>query len=183
MKQASTSFIEKVHKKSRSFKFKLDFGEFEITNVQNFKITTMSSPSSGLTFGTVAIGNGSFELKNYDTNIEGKIFRPYIGLFVNSAIEWVKLGKYKITKQERKGIVTSFLFEDDISLLDITFLTEHIYPISAITVLTEIENVCNVFIDKEGIPQTLQVNKDIKGYSCREIIGLIAQLDGMLCHD
>lgn len=178
MKQASASFIEKIHKRSRNFKFKLDFGDFQITGAQKFKLTNISCPSSGLTFGTVAIGNGSFELKNYNTNIEGKTFRPYIGLTVNDTIEWVKLGKYKITKQEKKGIVTSLSFEDDIALLDVEFLTEYTYPVSAVTVLTDIENICNISIDKGGILQTLKVSENIKGRSCRDIVGLIAQLVG-----
>lgn len=178
MKIVSTELYEAIHKRSRQFKLKLVFDNFEIINVENYKTETLSSSSTGLTFGTVAIGNGSFIISKNSHDIINEPFRAYIGVKVGDSFEWVKLGKYTVKNTEKQGKKDKVVFEDDISLLDKKFSIALQVPASALSVLSEIENLCGVVFDKSNIPSDLMIQKQISQYSCRDIVGFIAQLVG-----
>ena len=178
MKTATDKFKTAIHKRSRAFKFKLDFGDFIISSLDSFKTESISCSSAGLTFGTVAIGNGTFKGRKIGHAVNRKSFRAYIGLDIDGVTEYVKIGKYTVYNEETKGIETTAEFQDDMSKLDVDFTPTLTYPADAAAVLSYIEATCGVVFDKSNIPSTLKVNKALTGYSCRDVVGFIAQLIG-----
>lgn len=178
MKTVSTEIFNAIHKRSRQFSLLLDFGDFEITKAENYSQEVISSPSSGLTFGTVAIGTGSFELKKQTVDVAGKTFRAFLGVKVSNEFEQVKLGKFTVTDVQEKGIKTEVTFEDDIALLDKTFDRKLTTPAKAVDVLDAVASICGVSFDLSNVPEDLTIEKPAKGFVCREIVGWIAQLLG-----
>ena len=178
MKTATDEFRNAVHKRSRAFKFKLDFGDFIISSLNSFKTESISCSSAGLTFGTVAIGNGAFKGRKLGHTVNGKSFHAYIGLDIDGVTEYVKIGKYTVYNAVTKGIETTAEFQDDISKLDVDFAPTLTYPADVAAVLSYIETTCGVVFDKSNIPSALKVNKNLTGYSCRDVVGFIAQLIG-----
>lgn len=178
MKTATDKFKAAIHKRNRAFKFKLDFGDFTISSLDNFKTESISCGSAGLTFGTVAIGNGTLKGRKLGHTVNGKSFSAYIGLDIDGVTEYVKIGKYTVYNEEVKGIETTAEFQDDIAKLDVDFAATLTYPAVATDVLSYIETTCGVVFDKSNIPSALKVNKALTGYSCRDVVGFIAQLVG-----
>lgn len=178
MKTVSAELFEAIHKRSRQFSLLLDFGDFEITKAENYSQEVISSPSSGLTLGTVAIGTGSFELKKQTVDVAGKTFRVFLGVKVGNEFEQVKLGKFTVTDVQEKGIKTEVAFEDDIALLDKTFDRNLTTPATAVDVLDAVASICGVSFDLSNVPADLTIEKPVEGFVCREIVGWIAQLLG-----
>lgn len=178
MKEISAECLATLQKRSRQFKSKLVFDDFELTKAEELTFTHTSSTSAGLTFGTCAIGTGSFSLKKDEHDLDGKEFTAYIGVFVGADLEWINMGRYTVTNVDIEGIVKSITFEDCISKLDVPYKKEHDYPISARTMLSNICDICGVEFDASAIPESLQVTQDLYGTSCRNITKLIAQLIG-----
>lgn len=178
MKTATDKFKAAIHKRNRAFKFKLDFGDFTISSLDSFKTESISCGSAGLTFGTVAIGNGTLKGRKLGHTVNGKSFSAYIGLDIDGVTEYVKIGKYTVYNEETKGIETEAEFQDDMSKLDVDFAPTLTYPADVAAVLSYIETTCGVVFDKSNIPSALKVNKNLTGYSCRDVVGFIAQLVG-----
>ena len=179
MKVVSDALYEAIHKRNRKFKLRLDFGEFQITNAENYKTELISSPSSGLAVGCVAIGSGSFEIKNNVVDVANKVFRAYIGMEIQGQMEWVKLGKYTVKNIEKKGTKDVVSFENDISLLDERFDETLTLPTTSTAVLERIETICGVKFDFNSFNVYTVIDKQLEGYSCRDIVGWIAQLMGL----
>lgn len=179
MKTANNDIIKAIHSRSRHFDFYLEFENFNISNVENFTVTAMSCDTTGLTFGTVAIGNGSFAVKKNTQKIAvNDNFNAYAGIAVNNAMQWAKIGRYHITNITVTGITTTVTFEDDIALLDVPFKEELTYPIAAKTVVSKIATLCDVVIDLTDIPDDLMIANSVTNYSCRDILKFVAQLLG-----
>ncbi len=178
MKTASEAVITAIHKRNRNFRMKLDFGSFEVTSIEDFAANTISCSSSGLTFGTAAIGAGEFKVKKDTNDFADKEFTTYVGILVNDVREWVKIGKYHITEVEVNGIEKTVSFEDDISKLDKTFTEKLTYPVTAQTMLGKIATLCGVTFDMTAIPSSLKVTYDYTDVSCRTIVSQIAQMVG-----
>lgn len=178
MKTATAECFATIQKRSRQFKAKLVFDDFELTKAEDLKFTHTSSTSAGLTFGTCAIGAGSFSIKKDEHDLDGKEFTAYIGVLVGTDFEWINMGHYTITSVNVEGIVKSITFEDCISNLDVAYKQEHTYPMSARTMLSNISDICGIEFDVSAIPESLQVTQDLYGTSCRSIVKLIAQLVG-----
>lgn len=179
MKVVSDALYEAIHKRNRKFKLRVDFGEFQITNAENYKTELISSPSSGLAVGCVAIGSGSFEIKNNVVDVANKVFRAYIGMEIQGQMEWVKLGKYTVKNIEKKGTKDVVSFENDISLLDERFDETLTLPTTSTAVLERIETICGVKFDFNSFNVYTVIDKQLEGYSCRDIVGWIAQLMGL----
>lgn len=179
MKVVSDALYEAIHRRNRKFKLRLDFGEFQITNAENYKTELISSPSSGLAVGCVAIGSGSFEIKNNVVDVANKVFRAYIGMEIQGQMEWIKLGKYTVKNVEKKGTKDVVSFEDDISLLDARFDETLTLPTSSTAVLERIETICGVNFDFNSFDVPTAIDKQLEGFSCRDIVGWIAQLMGL----
>ncbi len=178
MKNVKPAFVNAVHQRSRHFKFKLDFGDFVLENLESVKTEGVSCDSSGLTLGTAAIGTGSFEGRKITQDVSGKIFRAFIGLDINGTIEWCKLGKYTVTDVKTVGNTTTAEFEDDIAKLDARYdKTTLAYPALATDVLSEIASLCGVSFDTSNVPSDLTIDS-LAGYTCREAVSFIAQLLG-----
>lgn len=178
MKTASTAAIAAIHSRSRNFRMKLVFSGFEVTTMEYFSTNTLSCSSSGLTFGTAAIGAGEFKVKKDTNDFADKEFTAYVGILVNDVREWVKIGKYHITEVEVNGIEKTVSFEDDISKLDKTFTEKLTYPVTAQTILGKIATLCGVTFDMTAIPSSLKVTYDYTDVSCRTIVSQIAQMVG-----
>lgn len=178
MKTASTAAIAAIHNRSRNFRMKLVFSGFEVTTMEYFSTNTLSCSSSGLTFGTAAIGAGEFKVKKDTNDFADKEFTTYVGILVNDVREWVKIGKYHITEVEVNGIEKTVSFEDDISKLDKTFTEKLTYPVTAQTMLGKIATLCGVTFDMTAIPSSLKVTYDYTDVSCRTIVSQIAQMVG-----
>ena len=178
MKTASTAAIAAIHSRSRNFRMKLVFSGFEVTTMEYFSTNTLSCSSSGLTFGTAAIGAGEFKVKKDTNDFADKEFTAYVGILVNDVREWVKIGKYHITEVEVNGIEKTVSFEDDISKLDKTFTEKLTYPVTAQTMLGKIATLCGVTFDMTAIPSSLKVTYDYTDVSCRTIVSQIAQMVG-----
>lgn len=178
MKNVSQAFVDAVHQRSRHFKFKLDFGDFVLENLESVKTEGVSCDSSGLTIGTAAIGTGSFEGRKITQDVSGKTFRAFIGLDIDGAIEWCKLGKYTVADVKTVGNTTAAEFEDDITKLDARYdETALDYPALATDVLSEIASLCGVSFDTSNVPNNLKIDS-LAGYTCREAVSFIAQLLG-----
>lgn len=178
MKTASTAAIAAIHSRSRNFRMKLVFSGFEVTTMEYFSTNTLSCSSSGLTFGTAAIGAGEFKVKKDTNDFADKEFTAYVGILVNDVREWVKIGKYHITEVEVNGIEKTVSFEDDIAKLDKTFTEKLTYPVTAQTILGKIATLCGVTFDMTAIPSSLKVTYDYTDVSCRTIVSQIAQMVG-----
>lgn len=178
MKSVSQAFVDAVHQRSRHFKFKLDFGDFVLENLESVKTEGVSCDSSGLTLGTAAIGTGSFEGRKITQDVSGKTFRAFIGLEIDGATEWCKLGKYTVSDVKTVGNTTTAEFEDDIAKLDARYdKTTLAYPALATAVLGEIASLCGVSFDTSNVPSDLTIDS-LAGYTCREAVSFIAQLLG-----
>lgn len=202
MYNTTTKFGEAIRGDTRSFLAKIisngKEAEDVIVNLQKYSKSTSgdSIPIGGAisSYVTMDLWNPNFTVKDAEVSVE-------IGLQLDDAVEWVKLGTFTCEKPTTSsdGLINVTAYDCISTKMSGTYLSDLEYPTDSINVLKELEKKTGVKIDTSGLEKGVLLNKaesmsesdidedgnevtnvtytnPLDGYTYREVLGYIAML-------
>lgn len=152
----------------------------EITDeIQDFEYSSMTNPDGEFTFGNTCASQISFKIDTPSQNLTDREITIQQGIDIDGVVEYVSIGVFKVLKPENTRSVYTYQCVDRmVSRMEMPYFSELTYPATDIDILEEICNQVGIILDNADslIPHTLQSAPS--GYTRREIIGYMAQLQG-----
>ncbi|MEG1004331.1 MAG: hypothetical protein RSF37_13095, partial [Clostridium sp.] len=169
--------IEKLG--GRNFLSKVIIRDKEYTddNIIDMNLEESVNPSDNFSLGSVVSNTFEINLIDVDTNVifEDATIKPYIGLELENKIEYIPLGIFTVDDVTIKNKKVKLECVDNMIKLERAYFSDLKYPCNINEVLKEIcrkANItCNSILPNYSIDE-------IKGYSFRQAIGIIATLSG-----
>ncbi|MGL4742645.1 MAG: hypothetical protein ACRC41_17970, partial [Sarcina sp.] len=177
MYSVSSEFISAIKEASREFKSKVLIGgdEYSDEKIINFILEKSMAPSDEFSLGAVVASK--FELTIALADIRNnKIIKPYLALKVGKDFEDVPLGVFNIEEKSIQNGVVNIKCFDNIGKFEKPYFSDLSYP-------TTVQRVANEICSKAGVTlattlPTLNIDKKIDGYTCREALSFIASACG-----
>ncbi|MBM7835958.1 hypothetical protein [Clostridium sardiniense] len=135
------------------------------------------NPGDNFSLGSVVSNTFSINLINLDEYelFDNAIVKPYIGLKLEQTIEYIPLGIFTVSNVTKKNKKVKLECVDNMVKLEEVYFSDLSYPANINAVLKEIcskaKITCNSTLPNYSI-------EEIKGYSLRQAIGIIATLCG-----
>ncbi|MDB8553247.1 hypothetical protein [Turicibacter sanguinis] len=179
MYRVSDEFKNAIESTSRLMNCKAYLNDVEISVDKILKLDIEDNINNGdyFTIGEVPAKSLVIELIGVQDVVEGAEIKPYYGVEVDSGkFEYVPCGVYYVDSvSTNKDKVSATCYDKMLSLDD-----EYVPNIAIPVTLSEIMNdICQQKgIEFEGELPNITINKPIKGYSYREMVGFLASFCG-----
>lgn len=151
--------------------------EYNDDNIKDMNLSENVNPSDNFSLGSVVSNTFEINLIDIDTSVifEDAIVKPYIGLELENKIEYISLGVFTVDNVTIKDKKVKLECMDNMIKLERAYFSDLRYPCNINEVLKEIckkANIkCNSILTNYSIDE-------IKGYSFRQAIGILATLSG-----
>lgn len=182
MYPASQDLIEAVKARERivDAKIEIDGVEYSSEYIQSFTYEAVSNPENYLMVGSVSATKVELSLLDISSAVilENAEYKLYVGIEVNGEMEYIPLGVFYADPDsiKRKKNVATLTLYDGMLKAQREYISELVYPTSLIVVAHEIATMLGVsFV---GTLPSYTIPEKPVGYSCRGMIGIIAQLAG-----
>lgn len=183
---------------NRSFNLKLTENGIDI--VGSLKSVQITSGSEEITIGSAISSYLDATIEKQEITLSGREVILQAGIEINGTYEYIPMGAYTIQNPRVQGNTISFTAYDRLtSRCNGGYFSKITYPIDALDVLSEIESMTGITIDKTGLARGIQIqkraviNEDVDseedtvittyvnpfdGYTYKEALGFIAGLYG-----
>lgn len=152
----------------------------EITDeILDFKYSTMCNNTSRFTFGNTASAIVEFTIHNPSVDITDTELIVKQGLKTSDdTIEYITLGVFKVLTPERDRDMYTYKCVDKMTyLLNVKYDSQLTYPTTDIEILNEICTMAGITLANDVLVSHT-IDKKLDNYTMREMIGIIAQLQG-----
>lgn len=176
---ASSEFNTEMDKNGgRTFAAAIEVSGKTITDgIKSIKLTDATSSGETLEIGSTIIKQAEIFMKKPDVVLENAIITVKIGLVLDSGIEYIPMGVYKVTKPEEQSGWLTVKAYGRMYDLDRLYASSLTYPVSSDKILEEISKKTGVSFAVTQNPIT--ISKEPAGYTCREVVGFLAGLYGL----
>lgn len=176
---ASSEFNTEMDKNGgRTFAAAIEVGGKTITDgIKSIKLTDATSSGESLEIGSTIIKQAEIFMKKPDVVLENAIITVKIGLVLDSGIEYIPMGVYKVTKPEEQSGWLTVKAYGRMYDLDRLYASSLTYPANSDKILEEITEKTGVAFNVTQNP--IKITKAPAGYTCREVVGFLAGLYGM----
>jgi|GEM_PF-2413855 len=178
MYNVSQAFKNAIKQPSRMISAKIEIEDrtYFDEHIIDLSYEDTSNPSTNFEIGSTASATINLSLMGVNEVFETLSIKPFIGLDVNGAVEYVPLGVFYADQVERKKNVVSLTLFDGMIKLEQAYFSNLTYPTTIMNVMNEI---CNkVGIQFSGTLPNYEIMIKPEGYTYREMVGYIAQLCG-----
>lgn len=152
-------------------------GKEYIETLNNFKFQNMINPNNEITIGNTCSSSVTFSIYVPAISLENKEITIFEGVKVGTEIKYIKLGIFTVTKQTSDGEYTSYEAYDRMYKADMPYFSDMTFPSTDKAILNEICGKLGISL-AANIVTTHTINEKPQGYTCREIIGYMAMLQG-----
>lgn len=175
---ASSEFNTEMDKNGgRTFAAAIEVGGKTITDgIKSIKLTDATSSGETLEIGSTIIKQAEIFMKKPDVVLENAIITVKIGLVLDSGIEYIPMGVYKVTKPEEQSGWLTVKAYGRMYDLDRLYASSLTYPVTSDKILEEISKKTGVTFNVTQNP--IKITKAPAGYTCREVVGFLAGLYG-----
>ena len=147
-------------------------------DIDDFLYSAMINDDDVFTIGNTCSATISFSIINPTVNLNNKEIEVYQGLNVNGTVEYVKLGIFKVLKPKKDRNVTKYQCVDRMAyLMNMPYSSKLAFPTTDVKILEEICSQVGITLVKNGLISH-SISKKPSGYTKREIIAYISQLQG-----
>ncbi|NLZ46672.1 MAG: hypothetical protein GX896_08280 [Clostridiales bacterium] len=176
----STDFLNELNDDCPDYIIKIELEDLVLTRDDiyslkieggNEKLAPSQTPITKLTFEMVD------NIENTPLVMKGKLCTLYAGLLINEIEEYVPMGTYTVQSCVKSGDKFTLTCVDNMSKTERLYISSLSFPTSSLNVLKEIENKTGIKINTSSFISTTLSQKP-EGYTCREILGFIAGLNG-----
>lgn len=194
MYQANEKFEEVILSPNRAFHARLiENDQVIVDNIKNF---SMVSGNTEITIGSAIASYVEVTIEAQDLSLSGREVTLQTGLEVDGTVEYVPMGLFTIQNPKKESNKISFTAYDRLtSKCNAAYYSKLTYPVDAIDLLTEIEAMAGIEIDKTGLSRGIEISKravtseseedvtttyvnPFDGYTYKETIGFVAGLFG-----
>ncbi|WP_281550165.1 hypothetical protein [Murimonas intestini] len=178
MYQSSAAFGDLIQQDSRTFySYIMIDGKTRVTEgIKSIRLNGASNSDESFNLGSVVSQYIEIELASSMQEIENHVLDVYIGMDVNGASEYIPLGHFTAGKPQRDEGNISITAYDNIMKTERAYFSKLPDDTGTIPILEEITSLTGVSIDRSNLDNI--VMKKPSGYTCREVLGYIAQLYG-----
>ena len=178
MKILDTAITEIVKGNSARYysKYVVD-GKEHTETLNNFKFQNMINPNNEITIGNTCSSSVTFSIYMPTISLENKEITIFEGVKVDAEINYIKLGKFTVTKQTSDGEYTSYEAYDRMYKADMPYFSDMAFPSTDKAILNEICGKLGISL-ATSITNTHTITDKPQGYTYREIIGYMAVLQG-----
>ncbi|WP_338627555.1 hypothetical protein QJR52_06555 [Clostridium baratii] len=151
--------------------------EYNDDNIKDMNLSESVNPSDNFSLGSVVSNTFEINLIDIDTSVifEDAIVKPYIGLELENKIEYIPLGVFTVDNVTIKDKKVKLECMDNMIKLERAYFSDLKYPCNINEVLREICKKANIKCNSILINYSID---EIKGYSFRQAIGILATLSG-----
>lgn len=176
------AFKETIRSPSRTFEARLKInGRWFNSKFKKLSYETSSTADEALQLGAAVSAKIEITIKKIDELFENTEIPVEIGLKLPSGkYEYIPLGFFTAERPQSDQATTTFTAYDRMMKTTGLYISNLIYPASAVSVLSEISTSCGVPADVSSLDDIMIQTKPV-GYTYREMIGYIASLKGGLC--
>ena len=176
----SDEFMQKITSYSRTFRAKLVFDNFEITDeIFSVKVQGGMNLDTALTLGTTTSVTAEIDILANGRNYKNKRFQLMIGLKLgNGEYEYIPYGYYIVLEAVRKEHKITLSCADLMSVTDKIFNSSLTYPNTGANVINEICKKYNFTHNIAGLEDVVIPFRPPVKTTARELIGAIASLAG-----
>ncbi|MBP1889877.1 hypothetical protein J2Z53_001460 [Clostridium moniliforme] len=178
MIKTTNAFLKEINKLGgRKFvsKVLIRDKEYNDDNIIDMSLNESVNPGDNFSLGSVVSNTFEINLINVDDIFENAVVKPYIGLEIDNEIEYIPLGVFIVDEVSKKDKKVKLQCVDNMFNLERAYFSDLSYPANLNEVLKEIctkaKITCNSILPNYSIDE-------IKGYSFRQAIGIIATLAG-----
>lgn len=194
MYQTNEKFEEVILSPNRAFHARLiENDQVIVDNIKNF---SMVSGNTEITIGSAIASYVEVTIEAQDLSLSGREVTLQTGLEVDGTVEYVPMGLFTIQNPKKESNKISFTAYDRLtSKCNAAYYSKLTYPVDALDILTEIEAMAGIEIDKTGISRGIEISKravtseseedvittyvnPFDGYTYKETIGFVAGLFG-----
>lgn len=178
MYQASSAFGNLIQESSRTFMQKLIVdGTTEISyGIRKVKLNGGSNSEDNFSLGSAISQYIEIEISAPPVKLEGHEIQYLIGMEVSGSVEYVPMGYFTAGKPEGDEGFVKVLAYDRMMKTERAFFSGLPDSTNTLSVLRQIESITGVSVVTEGLSSIGMKNP--KGYTCREVLSLVAQLYG-----
>lgn len=157
----------------------LDDGTVLTDKVEELKYSNMCNNSTNFSFGNTASAILEFKIDMPTVELQDKEIVVEQGLeLADGTIEYIKLGKFKVDSAETEAFRTSYRCVDAMTYkMSTKYESQLAYPATDLDVLNEVCAQTDISLVNSDLTSHT-VSKKLENYTKREIIGIIAQLQG-----
>lgn len=176
----SEEFMQKITSYSRTFRAKLIFDNFEITDdIFSVQVQGGMNLDTALTLGTTTSVTAEIDILANGRNYKNKRFQLMIGLKLdNGEYEYIPYGYYVVLEAVRKEQKITLSCADLMSVTDKIFNSSLNYPNTGENVINEISEKYNFTHNITGLEDVVIPFRPPVKTTARELIGAIASLAG-----
>lgn len=176
MYRSTTAYENMIRQSSRTFKAKITVnGTFSITEgIKNIKYNMSSMAADTFSIGSTVSQYVDVEMHATEIPIENQSVSIAEGLV--GCDEWIPMGEFTAERPKVNEETVTFTAYDNMMKTECAFFTDLPDETTTIAVLDEISKISGVDIVTESLA-SYPVKKP-SGHTCRELLGLIAQLYG-----
>lgn len=176
----SEEFMRKITSYSRTFRAKLVFDNFEITDdIFSVQVQGGMNLDTALTLGTTTSVTAEIDILANGRNYKNKRFQLMIGLKLsNGEYEYIPYGYYVVLEAVRKEQKITLSCADLMSVTDKIFNSSLNYPNTGENVINEICKRYNFTHNITGLEDVVIPFRPPVKTTARELIGAIASLAG-----
>lgn len=183
---------------NRTFNMKLSENGIDI--VDSLKSIQITAGFEEITIGSAVSTYFDATIEKQSVTLSGKEITLQAGIEINGKIEYIPMGIYTIQNPRVQGNTISFTAYDRLtSRCNSGYFSKITYPADALDVLSEIESMTGITVDKTGLSRGIQISKraiinedsdseddtvitsyvnPFDGYTYKEAVGFIAGLFG-----
>lgn len=194
----SENYGDAIAGPNRTFNLKLTENDIDI--VDSLKSVQITAGSEEITICSAVSTYFDATIEKQDITLSGKEVTLQAGIEINGQVEYIPMGVYTIQNPRTQGNTISFTAYDRLaSRCNGGYFSKIAYPADALDVLSEIESMTGITVDKTGLARGIQIQKravinedtdgeedtvsttyvnPFDGYTYKETIGFIAGLFG-----
>lgn len=178
MYQSSITFDERIHDSARTFHALITIGNDSIRDtVKSVRFNGGSNGENDFSLGSVVSQYVELEISDTDIVLENREFLLEIGMDIGSTTECIPMGYFTAKKPKRDERGVTITADDRMMKLevesDMSSLPENT---NTIAVLQRISTLTGVPINTQGLASINMPRP--AGYTCREVLQIVAQLYG-----
>lgn len=157
----------------------LDGGTVLTDKIEELKYSNMCNNSTNFSFGNTASAILEFQINMPTVELQDKEIVVQQGLeLADGTIEYIKLGKFKVDSIETEAFRASYRCVDAMTYkMSTKHESQLAYPTTDLDVLEEVCAQAGISLVNSDLTSHT-VSKKLENYTKREIIGIIAQLQG-----
>lgn len=180
MKNFTTEIYNEKAKNGARYYIRATIGGVPIQDeLQNFDYNANCNPDRVFSIGNVGSAMAEFEIYQPSQNLTNKEILIEQGIKLNGVIEYVKLGYFNVLKPtNNRGIYKYQCVDRMISKMETPYFSELTFPTTDIVMLKEICTQVGISLDNENSLISHAITNNLQGYTKREIIAYLSQLQG-----